>query len=260
MPKYMSRKEINEIIEMRNWTLHTRIDYKKKFSGSDQLRIVCGCGRPQTLGVKSLWKFECPFCTTKNNKNKVRVGLNLGKNYKKEELEIPPYIRSIMKKYPTKRMLALSGEKSNPTIFYFCEICGKDQACKLRNLKKGHNCIGSKSSGEVLVEKFLKEENIKICTQFKTLKCLNPKTGRQLPYDIEIVNKKILIEIQGEQHSNFIEHFHRTIENFEYQKLKDNHKKRWAEDNGYRIVYIYYNELRDGEYKRKILNILGLKC
>lgn len=337
MTKYMLRKEIEEIVKLRNWSLNTRIDYKQKFSGSDQLKIICNCGRPQTLGVKSLKKFICPFCNNKYkiNKNKTKVctlcekphnckthlcakcnkrskdlkmsiaklltlkehyktkdifkvleekpfllrskvdhkkALDLKKKvrehyrsdeykrkeYKKWECEIPPYILNAMLKYPMRELLTLSGNKSNPTVHYICKACGEEQICKFTNLNKGHGCISSKSSGEILVESFLKEQNIKICTQFNTLKCFNPITKRQLPYDIEIIGKKILIEIQGEQHLKFIEYFHGTIENFEYQKRKDNYKKRWAESKGYKIIYIYYNEFTNEYYKRKILDAMKL--
>lgn len=335
MAKYVLRKEIEDIIKERKWRLNTRIDYKQKFSGSDQLKIVCKCGRPQTLGVKSLKKFICPFCKEnyKKNKPKIKVctlcekphncktqlcakcnkqskdlkisiiklltlkeyyqtkdifkvleekpfllyskvdhkkGLDFKRGirehyqsnqykrevYKKWECDIPPYILNAMIKHPMKELLTLSGNKSNPTIHYICKACREEQICKFRNLHKGHGCISNKSSGEVLVETFLKEQNINLCTQFNTLKCFNPITKRQLPYDIEIIGKKILIEIQGEQHLRFSEYFHGTIENFEYQKRKDDYKKRWAESKGYKVVYIYYNEFVNEDYKRKILDEL----
>lgn len=47
MPKYMLRNEIEDIIKERKWNLNTRIDYKQKFSESDQLKIICKCGKPQ---------------------------------------------------------------------------------------------------------------------------------------------------------------------------------------------------------------------
>lgn len=157
---YMLRKEIEVLIKIRNWSLNTRIDYKEKFSGSDQLKIICSCGRPQTLGVKSLKKFICPFCNNKyknslfHSKKNINIKNNYKRNekkpleYKKWEGKIPPYILNAMLKYPTKELLTLSGNKSNPTIHYICKSCGREQMCKFRNLKKGHNCIANKSSGK----------------------------------------------------------------------------------------------------------------
>ncbi|MBN1045429.1 hypothetical protein DVW08_08670 [Clostridium botulinum] len=335
MAKYMLRNEIEDIIKERKWILNTRIDYKQKFSRSDQLKIICKCGKPQTLGVKSLKNFICPFCKNSykidNAKKKVctlcekphncrtqlcakcnkqskdlkisiaklltlkeyyqtkdifkileekpfllyskvdhKKALDLKrsirehyksneykrKEYKKWDCEIPPYILNEMFKYPMRELLTLSGDKSNPTVHYICKACGEEQICKFRNLHKGHGCISSKSSGEVLVEIFLKEQNIKLYTQFNTLKCFNPITKRQLPYDIEIIGKRILIEIQGEQHLRFTKYFHGTIENFEYQQRKDDYKRRWAESKGYKVIYIYYNEFANGDYRRKILDAI----
>jgi hypothetical protein len=116
---------------------------------------------------------------------------------------------------------------------------------------KGHNCSGSKSSGEIVVEEYLKQF-VDIKTQRDTLKCINPITGRQLPYDIEIVGKNILVEIQGQQHLKYIEYFHGTIDNFYYQQRKDSYKKRFAESKGYKLLYIYYDDIKNGNYKEKL--------
>lgn len=174
--------------------------------------------------------------------------------YEKWNSEIPPYILNAMAKHPNKKLLTLSGDKSNPNIHYVCKVCEEEQVCKFRNLNKAHNCSSKKSSGEALVEGFLKEQNIKFSTQFNTLKCINPITKRQMPYDVEILGKKILIEIQGEQHLKFIEYFHGTEENFEYQKRKDDYKRRWAERQGYKLIYIYYDDFSNNQYKNKIIN------
>lgn len=180
-------------------------------------------------------------------------------NYKKWEGDIPLYILEIFKNSPTKQFISLSGNKLNPYVHYLCTLCGEEQTQLYQDLKnnKGHNCTKSKSSGEIIVEDYLKNIcNIK--TQFDTLKCINPITNRQLPYDIEIVDKKILVEIQGEQHLKFIEYFHGTIENFHYQQRKDAYKKKFAESKGYKLIYIYYDELKNGSFKTKFDNILSL--
>lgn len=73
-----------------------------------------------------------------------------------------------------------------------------------------------------------------------------------MPYDIEISNKKIIIEIQGRQHYEYIPYFHGTIDGFKYQQLKDRIKKDYAESKGYDVIYISYNELENGSYKQII--------
>lgn len=174
-------------------------------------------------------------------------------NYQKWESETPMYIHELMKLHPSKKLLTLSGDKLNPNIHYLCMRCNEEQMQTYESLRmyEGHNCTGSKSSGEIIVEEYLKSFT-QIKTQRDTFKCINPITNKQLPYDIEIVDKKLLIEIQGNQHLEYIEYFHGTIENFYYQQRKDSYKKRFAEHKGYKLIYIYYDEIKDGSFKDKL--------
>ncbi|MDI3075304.1 hypothetical protein QJL41_12230 [Clostridioides difficile] len=69
---------------------------------------------------------------------------------------------------------------------------------------------------------------------------------------MEVVGSKLLIEIQGEQHIKYIEYFHGSIENFKYQQQKDRYKKEYAEKKGYKLLYIYYDDLKNDRFKYKI--------
>lgn len=209
-----------------------------------------------------------PFLWNTLDKSKKRLELkrelkstfktNDYKNYKYEKWtgDIPQYIYETMKKHPSKEFLTLSGNRLNPLIHYRCLKCDKEQAQLYSELmsNRSHNCSALKSTGEVIVENFLINSKLKINTQYDTLKCINPITARQLPYDIEIPKFKIIIEIQGEQHDKYIEYFHGGIENFYYQKRKDDYKKLYAEKKGYKVIYIYYDEIQNGNYKNKINN------
>lgn len=177
--------------------------------------------------------------------------------YNKWEGNIPSYIYDLFRNNLTIELITISGDKLNPNIHYLCKICKEEYVTKYKDLRdnKGHKCLLKKSSGEIIVENFL-QKYVKIKKQHDTLKCINPITKRQLPYDIEIVNKKILVEIQGEQHLKYIEYFHGTIENFHYQQRKDDFKKRYAESKGYKLIYIYYDELQDEKFKNKFKNII----
>ena len=70
-----------------------------------------------------------------------------------------------------------------------------------------------------------------------------------MPYDFEIPKSKIIIEVQGNQHLQYIQHFHGSYENFEYQQLKDRMKKEFAENKGYTVIYITYDMFKDNKYK-----------
>lgn len=177
-------------------------------------------------------------------------------DYKKWEGVVPDYIKRMFNKYKAKEFLTLSGNRFDPNIHYVCKGCNEEQVVKIDTIGKGHDCVSSKSSGEIIVEEFLKQF-CKIRTQFDTFKCINPVTGRQLPYDIEVVGKKVLIEIQGRQHNEFTPYFHGTLENFYYQLRKDDYKKRYAENRGYKLLYLYYEDFDDDSYRSKLNSVLG---
>lgn len=149
-----------------------------------------------------------------------------------------------------KKFISIKGEKDNPRITFECLRCNKIITYNYKNILsgKGHNCPASKSSGEAVVESFLKEHKIVFKTQFDTLVCRNPRTDHVMPYDIEIPAKKVLIEIQGKQHYEFIPYFHESPEAFEYQQFKDAYKKQFAEDKGYMVIYISYDDIDNGKY------------
>lgn len=103
-----------------------------------------------------------------------------------------------------------------------CPLCKLDnqESCMATNLKQ-HYC-----------------EYFNAIPEYE--KCINPKTGNYLPYDIFIPRFNndgydIFIEVQGEQHYKFTPYFYKTLEDFKYQQYKDKIKKDYAEQNG---IYI----------------------
>jgi len=62
---------------------------------------------------------------------------------------------------------------------------------------------------------------------------------------------KVAIEIQGEQHFKFIQHFHRTQYNFFLQKKRDSQKQEWCLLNSIQLIVFNYNEDID-EWKCKL--------
>ena len=175
--------------------------------------------------------------------------------YTKETINIPDYITRLLSADKTKTLLYLEGSRTNPKIYYFCQRCEQEQCQTYESLKNGlgHNCPSLKSSGEVIVENFLKDLEIVYKTQYKTLKCVNPITQKVMPYDFELPKHRIIIEVQGNQHLQFEPYFHGSVENFEYQIWKDRYKKEYAEQHGYAVVYVDYEDLETDRYKTIIL-------
>lgn len=158
---------------------------------------------------------------------------------------IPLFVKSLLG--DTKTAISVTGSKGNPNIVYVCHKCGETLYTRYSDYKahQGHDCDGIKSSGEVIVEQFLKKNGIAYKTQRDTLRCINPETGFVMPYDFELTGKKVLIEVQGEQHRKYISRFHVTREAFDYQIKKDEYKKAFAESKGYRLIEVWYEDLTE---------------
>ncbi len=174
--------------------------------------------------------------------------------YQKDDLHVPDYITRLFEKDETKEFLYLEGDKLNPLVYYTCKRCGLEQCQRYEKLKihAGHNCESVKPSGEVVVEDFLKSNGIPYRTQHKTLRCVNPKTKKVMPYDFELPKHRIIIEVQGNQHLAYIPYFHGSEENFQYQLWKDEYKKNFAIQKGYSVLYLTYREIETGAYRKKI--------
>jgi len=66
--------------------------------------------------------------------------------------------------------------------------------------------------------------------------------GQKLFFDFFVRECGVLIECQGQQHSEFIKHFHGDRDGFLGQKKRDNLKIEYAQENGLYLVLLHYNE------------------
>ena len=69
-------------------------------------------------------------------------------------------------------------------------------------------------------------------------------------YRFDLVNftSKIIIESSWDQHTKFNKFFHKTRNNFFKQIKRDLLKEQWAELNGFTLIHIYNDELKDLSY------------
>ncbi len=96
-----------------------------------------------------------------------------------------------------------------------------------------------------------------------TLKCINPKTKNQLPYDNEIEKLKLIIEVHGGQH--YLETsgkwFNKNF-NFYKRKLYDRYKRMYAKSKGYEYLEIpFWLDDRNETWKQLINEKISIfKC
>jgi very-short-patch-repair endonuclease len=68
----------------------------------------------------------------------------------------------------------------------------------------------------------------------------NPHTKRKLEIDCYNAELRIAVEIDGEQHSKYLPHFHKTHSNFLKQQERDLMKSKMIVERGIRLVRVPY--------------------
>lgn len=149
--------------------------------------------------------------------------------------------------------VCLSAGGSNEHMVMKCS-CGNIY-CPLRvcviNNHSGQRCpecTKSLSSYELIVKNYLDSIGVEYEQQKKFDTCRNKHC---LPFDFYIIGKNVLIEVQGEQHYRDVF----KSESFNIRKKNDEYKKHWCEDNGYELIEIKYDEIKNNSYKQKIDSI-----
>lgn len=149
------------------------------------------------------------------------------------------------------------GSKSKIT---FCGFdngkSGSQEVRRKKSNKKSNPPVFPK--GEKFVKRYLDFLGVNYCTQGDTLKCINPKTGRVLPYDFELPEEKIIIEVNGKEHYRFIKYFHGNKEGFEYQKYKDEVKREFALSKGYKYIELKWTKKHPYSWVVSKLQEMGL--
>ena len=143
--------------------------------------------------------------------------------------------------------------------FWWCACdCGEKISVGRCSLKSGatRSCGCLKSKGELKIKQLLVKENIAFKTQFYFENLIGEKS--YLKFDFAIFennnNLKCLIEYQGKQHYEPIEHFGGE-EQFIKQQFYDNKKRSFCKQNNIGLIEIPYWDFDkiDSEY---LLNLI----
>lgn len=82
-----------------------------------------------------------------------------------------------------------------------------------------------------------------------------PGCSTRLFADFFVPSRKLVVEVQGEQHYHFVFRFHDDRSGFERSKARDAEKRRWCEYNNFRLVELSYKHT-DQEWAELILEVL----
>ncbi len=206
---------------------------------------------------------RCPYC----NGKAVHKNDSLGSKY--------PQICHIWsdknKKSPYEYMA-----KSNKMVWLKCENGHDDYYMNINNaIRCEFNCPkctkeSKESNLQKKVFKYITNTlGYKLNHEYKcNIVPVNPKTKRLLPFDNEIEDLRLIIEVNGSQHyyesvylGNWGKENWSPEERLHYQQLKDRYKRFIAHHKGYFYLEIPYWTERNESYKKlidnKIQNILS---
>jgi len=79
-----------------------------------------------------------------------------------------------------------------------------------------------------------------------------PLLGEQLFLDFFLPSRKFGIEVQGNQHTEYVPFFHKTKDNFYKSVKRDKRKEQWCLNNNIKLVILNYDE-SESEWRAKIL-------
>ena len=113
----------------------------------------------------------------------------------------------------------------------------------LKNIRKPKNYLihwegESKSKIQYKTKQFLKSywKNHVVFEEF-------PMAGTKLSFDFYNANKKIVVEVQGRQHTKYVPYFHgKSKSGYLNQLRRDNDKLKFCELNGIKFVEIFSEE------------------
>ena len=89
------------------------------------------------------------------------------------------------------------------------------------------------------LEKYLSKQLYSRFGQYSIRQNYRPDWLEGLELDFYIDEIKLAAEVQGEQHYKFIQHFHKSIENFELQKKRDEKKEYICREKGIKLFEIF---------------------
>ena len=130
---------------------------------------------------------------------------------------------------------------SNTDVIIICNKHGKFPQAPVKHLA-GHGCSLCVNKTEAKLYEQLKPIYQTLVTQFKKDWC---KKISYLPFDFCIPEEKIIIELDGRQHFQQVSNWSSPEEQFE----NDKYKETCANENGYSVIRLLQEDVKNDKYK-----------
>lgn len=237
IPDFVGVNNPHSLENIETWLLSNRPEFMlcngNRYSGNNKkLKFIHNISECQDIFEANWGNFYfgqgCPYCSGQrvgryNNLAHLRPDLADEWNYEKNEIK-PEEITC----------------GSHRKVWWTCNECAYQWEARIYSRANGHKCP---TCAKKLIESYIATELKDYCIKNYEAKleykiCMNPDTTHYLPYDIYIpagddpeING-YYVEVHGQQHYKFNNYYHKTIEEFDYQKHKDKLKKKFAEKYG----------------------------
>lgn len=185
---------------------------------------------------------------------------------------IDTYGQNFLEKYWSNKNIISPWEipkASNKKVWIKCENKKHKDYKRSANECKRYDlrcpkCV-EKRTESILQEKvrlYLKDLKYEVLHEYNTLKCINPKTNHILPYDNEIKDLKLIIEVHGTQHYNItglsklsaIKNNTTPEQELHKIQLYDRYKRIFAKLQGYYYLEIPYWKDNEKEDWKQLIN------
>ena len=225
-----NKKETNSSFIERAKLVHgDKYDYSlvNYVNNKTKVKIICSVhGIFEQIPNAHLNKQGCPKCA-------------LEKNKQTKPIVVEEFVKRANKihgnKYDYSKVDYIN---SQTKIKIICPIHGVFEQ-KPANHLRGAGCSKCRSShGEETIRSYLLKNNILFEEQKRFKECKNIKP---LPFDFYIPKKNLLIEYNGRQHYETVEHFGGR-EQLKIQRHNDWLKRKFARDNHINLLVISYKE------------------
>lgn len=231
----LSFEEVKKFIEENSeCTLLSKI-YKNT---KEKLKLKCKCGR---VFYKSFEKFKsknkmCKECSYNEISSSQIFDYNFVKSYIEEK---------------DCTLLSNIYNSCEDTLEIKCS-CGEIYYATFSNFKNSNQirckrCTNKMSKGEILIEDYLRNNNIEYEMQytFEDLKANNNKHKLKFDFAIFIDNKLYcLVEFDGKQHSKPVDYFGGN-EAFETLQENDNKKNEYCKSKNLKLIRIPYKHMNN---------------
>lgn len=243
----------NNVIEKIN---NNGFDIDQDFTyinGKQKVNVICKqCGINNYIRIDSIISknYGCKNCNIIKSRHSFEY---IKDKFKQNNLEIIENNFTYTSKRQKPKTKCLKCE----TIYYpeISSVIGKKSSCP-----QCSKCKNEKLSRQYIEEIIQKSPNCQFKINEKII--INNEVIRNyilVDYEFEFNNKKYFVEINGEQHYQFTERFHRNNDSFENQKLRDKWLRKYCKSNNIILIEVDLRKYQEEDIKKYLFDILSNK-